>query len=154
MNNKIFETLSEFEEDKSDIYRKRKDSFNLELDILKKKIEKDLINRKENRIFMIFHPSWGYFAKEFDLKQIPVEIEGKEPTIKELRHLMDFAKEKNINTLFVQPQYGSRAPKIIADHIGAKLEEIYALEYDYINNLKRFSEKLKRSFEMEDESNE
>jgi len=150
MTERITEVLSEHEEEKRNIYRKRKESFFSELDELKETIKNNLSIRKENRFFMIFHPSWGYFAQEFDLVQIPVEIEGKEPTISELRHLMDFAEEKNVRTLFVQPQYGSKAPDIIADHIGAELQEIYALEYDYIDNMRLFSEKLRRSFEEEE----
>jgi len=35
--------------------------------------------------FLVFHPSWGYFAKEFALNQVAVEIEGREPSPKELK---------------------------------------------------------------------
>jgi zinc transport system substrate-binding protein len=28
--------------------------------------------------FMVFHPSWGYFAQAYGLKQVPIEIEGKD----------------------------------------------------------------------------
>ncbi|MCK7509757.1 MAG: zinc ABC transporter substrate-binding protein [Desulfobacterales bacterium] len=29
--------------------------------------------------FMVFHPSWGYFAQAYGLEQVPIEIEGKDP---------------------------------------------------------------------------
>jgi len=33
----------------------------------------------KHRKFIVFHPVWGYFAKEFNLKQIPIQLEGKNP---------------------------------------------------------------------------
>jgi len=150
----ITEVLSQRYPENKEYFYSRDIKFRNELQKTIKEIKEILSIKKENRIFMIFHPSWGYFADEFELNQIPVEIEGKQPTIRELRHILDLAKKKKINTLFVQPQYGSNAPKIIADYIGADLEEIYALEYDYINNLISFAKKIRESFEKDTKDNE
>ena len=37
--------------------------------------------------FMVFHPSWGYFAHTYGLRQVPVEIEGKTPKPAQLKSL-------------------------------------------------------------------
>ena len=34
--------------------------------------------------FLVFHPAWGYFAKEYELQQFSIELEGKEPSPAEL----------------------------------------------------------------------
>ncbi len=44
--------------------------------------------------FMVFHPAWGYFARDFGLEQIPVEVGGQEPSAQELAHLI--AKQMTI----------------------------------------------------------
>ncbi len=41
---------------------------------------------------MVYHPSWGYFAKEYGLTQIPVEIEGKRPKPAQLQRLIETAR--------------------------------------------------------------
>ncbi len=45
---------------------------------------------------MVFHPSWGYFAARYDIEQISIEIEGKEPKPNELLQLVEEAKKHNI----------------------------------------------------------
>jgi zinc transport system substrate-binding protein len=52
------------------------------------KIKSILSNKPKGTKFMVFHPSWGYFAEAYGLKQLPVEMEGKSPKPKELIHLI------------------------------------------------------------------
>ena len=68
--------------------------------------------------FMVFHPAWAYFAKEFDLQEIAIEIQGKEPSPKELGEVLTLAKSKQIKTIFIQPQFSSRSAEQIAHEIG------------------------------------
>ena len=44
--------------------------------------------------FIVFHPSWGYFAHAYGLEQIPIEFEGKAPKPAQLIWLIDYAKKK------------------------------------------------------------
>ena len=66
------------------------------------------------RNFMVYHPSWGYFAAEYGLTMIPVEVEGKEPSARDLAKLVDLAKGKEGQSYLcpdsVQPEEcGSRS---------------------------------------------
>ena len=36
------------------------------------------------RGFLVFHPAWGYFAKDYGLTQQAIEFEGKEPSPRRL----------------------------------------------------------------------
>jgi zinc transport system substrate-binding protein len=85
--------------------------------------------------FMIFHPAWAYFAREFNLTEYPVEIDGKEPSPKELVNLVRFAKEKNIKTIFIQPQFSPQTALQIAKEIGASTIEVNDLSEDWAENL-------------------
>ena len=49
--------------------------------------------------FMVFHPAWGYFAQAYDLKQVPIEIEGKNPKPAQLRALIEHARERGISVI-------------------------------------------------------
>lgn len=68
--------------------------------------------------FMVFHPAWAYFAKEFDLQEIAIEIQGKEPSPREMGEVLTLAKNKQIKTIFIQPQFSSRSAEQIAHEIG------------------------------------
>jgi zinc transport system substrate-binding protein len=96
-----------------------------------------------NRSFMIFHPSWGYFAKDYNLTQIAIEVEGKEPTLQSLAHTIEEAKEENIKTVFVSLGFSSKAAEIITKEIGGKTEVLDPLAENYIENLKITANKIK-----------
>ena len=90
-----------------------------------------------NRSFLVFHPSWGYFADTFKLEQVAIENEGKEPGARTLNHVIKFAQKRNIRVIFVQKQFSSVAARMIADAIGGRIEAVDPLAEDYLDNLRR-----------------
>ena len=52
----------------------------------------------------MFHPAWGYFAKEYGLQQFSIELEGKEPSPAELIKELKEAQNMGIRNIWVQPQ--------------------------------------------------
>lgn len=98
------------------------------------------------RTFMVFHPSWGYFAQEFGLKQIPIEAEGKEPSPRELAEIVTVGREKGIRVVFVQPQFSDRSARVIAAEMGAQVVPLDPLAGNWKSNLlgaaEAFSEAL------------
>jgi zinc transport system substrate-binding protein len=71
--------------------------------------------------FLIYHPALSYFARDYGLEQIPVEIHGKEPTPDYLHKVIRVANEKNIKVIFIQKQFDSNFAKIIAKETNAKV---------------------------------
>ena len=98
------------------------------------------------RAFLVFHPSWGYFADEYGLRQIAIELDGKQPTDRELTAIHEAARRDDIHTVFVQPQISGRAAQAVADAIGAKLEIIDPLGADLPVNLLQVADLLAESF--------
>ena len=92
--------------------------------------------------FMVFHPSWGYFAQAYGLKQVPVEIEGKEPKPAQLRELIEHAREDGIKFVFVQPQFSARSAKLIAREIGGQVVIADPLAEDWAGNLRAVARKF------------
>lgn len=96
----------------------------------------------ENRTFMVFHPSWGYFADSYNLEQFAVEIEGKEPSGRALANIIDRARKLNIDTIYVQPQFSRSSAKTIAQAINAKVVVLDPLAENYFENLRRAADML------------
>jgi len=88
-----------------------------------------------NNMFMVYHPSWGYFAKAYGLRQIPIEMEGKEPGPREFAEVLKLAKEKAIKVIFVQPQFSERSAQTVAGEISGTLVKADPLAYRWSENL-------------------
>jgi zinc transport system substrate-binding protein len=96
-----------------------------------------------NKEFMVFHPTWGYFAEAYGLEQIPIEVEGKEPKAADLRQLIEHAREQKIKAIFVQPQFSSTSARVIAEAIGGQIIPADPMALDWARNLREVAEKFK-----------
>lgn len=95
--------------------------------------------------FMVFHPAWGYFADAYGLTQIPVEMEGKEPRVRDLEGLITVAKERGIKVVFIQPQFSARSAETIAGAIGGRTLPADDLAEDWAGNLRETAERIAAS---------
>ena len=116
----IYEAMVEIDSHNSDFYKTNYEEFIKELDTLDENI-KTILSPYKDKAFMVFHPSWGYFAKRYDLEQISIEIEGKEPKPNELVELIEEAKKYDIKIVFVAPQFSQKSAKTISKNINANV---------------------------------
>lgn len=136
--------LGELDQANSKRYMDNYADFVAELAELDSKLMKKLAPSK-GRAFMVFHPSWGYFAHDYGLEQIAVEVEGKEPKPMELAKLVNRAKLLEIKTVFVQPQFSIAAAEAIARSIEGQVLPLNPLAEDWRENLIRAAEALEKS---------
>ena len=95
--------------------------------------------------FLVFHPSWGYFADAYGLTQIPIEIEGKSPKAREVMKLVEFARARNIRLILVQPQFSNRQADIIAREINGRLIPADPLAQDWFTNLRTVAASIEQA---------
>ncbi len=131
----ITKALSTLDSQNSEFYKSNYKNFVEDIDKLDKEI-KSIINKKSIDHFMVFHPAWGYFADNYGLEQIAVEVEGKEPSPKELAQFIDIAREEDIRVIFVQPQFSKDSAKTIAQSINGEVIPIDPLAENWLDNLK------------------
>jgi len=110
-----------------------------DIDALQLEIKESLSGLKGNK-FIVFHPSWGYFAREFGLEQISIEVDGQEPSAQELAELIDQAKTDGIRVVFAQPEFNTKSAEVIANEIGGTVLLISALEPDWLANMRTVSQ--------------
>ncbi len=90
----------------------------------------------EQRAFMVFHPSWAYFARDYGLEMIPVEVGGQEPSAAELAALVRRAREENIQVIFAQPEFSTRNAETIAAEIGGEVLLVSPLAEEWLENMR------------------
>ncbi|PID75507.1 MAG: cation ABC transporter substrate-binding protein [Deltaproteobacteria bacterium] len=122
--------------------RKKKAAFIKEIDGLQNQLREILVAKAGMR-FMVFHPSWGYFADDFKLEQIPIELEGKEPKISQLQGLIKHAREKGIHVIFTQPQFSEKSARLIAKEIGGRVVPLDPLAENWLENMKKVTEQFR-----------
>ena len=144
----IYAGLLQIDPANKDFYARNKEEFLKELDALDKELAETLAGVKGGR-FMVFHPAWSYFARDYGLEQIPIEIEGKEPSAAELARLIEMAKTNGIKVIFVQPQFSSKSAEAIAQQIGGKVVSIDPLAGDWANNLRNVAQTFAQALSEE-----
>lgn len=134
----IYDGLVAVDPENEETYKENYDAYIAKLDEADNKMKAALAG-KEGSSFIVYHPAWGYLADEYGLHEIAIEIEGKEPSAKDMQELIDEAKEKEIKVVFVQKGFSTSSAQTIARQIGGEVVEIDPLAKDYIDNLDRVS---------------
>ena len=124
------------------VYQDNYQQFAAQIDRLDNEL-RSILKDKQGLQFMVFHPSWGYFARAYGIKQVAVEIEGKDPKPAQLRELIARAREKDINIIFVQPQFSARSAQIVAREIGGQVAVADPLSEGWLSNLRAVAERFK-----------
>jgi len=101
-----------------------------------------LLNRSENKSFIIYHPALTYLARDYGLTQYCIEIDGKEPAPDQLRQLIELAREKNIKTIFIQQEFDKKNAEIIAKETNCRLVIIDPLSYNWNEEMIKIAEAL------------
>jgi len=135
MAKNIYETLVKADNSNKDYYEKNYNDFIEEINQTDKKIKEILSVLPKNSKFMVFHPSWGYFANEYNLIQLAIEVEGKEPKPKMLKKIIDEAKEENVKAILTQTEFSDESAKVIASELKIKVIKETPLAQDWSQNL-------------------
>jgi len=117
-----------------------------DLAALDAKLAQALAPLKGRQLF-VYHPAFGYFADAYGLKQVPVEVEGKEPTARQLAGLVDRARAAGARVIFVQPQFAPKSAEAVAKAIGGAVVPLDDLAKNYIANLSDMADKVRTALE-------
>ncbi|MCL2104101.1 MAG: zinc ABC transporter substrate-binding protein [Kiritimatiellaeota bacterium] len=92
---------------------------------------KGLLEQVPVKTFVVYHPSWTYFAEDYGLTLLTIEQDGKAPSAKHLAALIADAKAGNVKVVISEPQYNKRPAQTVAKQIGARVEILNALQEDW-----------------------
>jgi len=142
----ICDALGKLDPAQADEFRKNLAAFQADLDRVHAQIADTLAPLRGREIF-VFHPAFGYFTDAYGLKQVPVEIEGKEPTARELTRLIGRARAAGVKVIFVQPQFSPKSAAAVAETIGGAVVPMDDLPRDYLKNLEDMAAKVRAAVE-------
>jgi zinc transport system substrate-binding protein len=138
----ITDALVELFPEQASTFRHNRDAFIEQIDTLDRDLRATLAGRQGMQ-FLVFHPSWGYFAHEYGLQQVAVEVDGKNPKPAQLATLIEHAREHGIRVVFAQPQLSTKGAELIAREIDGEVITIDPLAEDWFSNLREVAKRLK-----------
>ncbi len=131
----IYDALVKRDPSNKSYYKQNYEKFISLISETDSKIKNILSKKPKGTKFMVFHPSWGYFAEAYGLKQISVEMEGKSPKPKELIHLIKEAREEKISAIFTQPEFSDSIAKVMAKELHIKVIKVSPLSPYWSENI-------------------
>lgn len=131
----IFDTLVKNDPQNKNYYKTHYEKFLKEITNTENTITSILKDTQDGTKFMVFHPSWGYFAKQFHLQQFTIEIEGKKPKPKQITYLLEEAKEENVKAIFTSPEFNENIAKQIANELQIPVIKVSPLNPKWSENL-------------------
>ena len=128
-------------------YEKNRDSYLLKLKALDSELG-EKFSRSEKKTFIVHHPAWTYFARDYGLSQIPIMENEKEPGPRYLSGIVALAKEEGIKTVFVEPEYNPKSAEVLASQMNCTVVYIDSLAENYLVNMQYVGSKIAESLEQ------
>lgn len=122
-------------------YRANLRGFQADLAALDREIRR-LLDPHRGGKFMVYHPTWGYFARQYGLTEIAIEAEGKEPSAARLIQLIERARREDVKVIFVQSGFPRKSAQVIADAVGGRVLVADPEKRDWLGNLRRVAEEF------------
>ena len=134
----IAAALSDLDPQHAGTYRENLKRYLAGIDRLDREVRAHLSGGQ--RAFLVYHPSWGYFARQYGLEQIAIEAEGKEPGAARLIQLIDRARLENAEVVLVP--YPRESAQVIAEAVGGRVVTADPQSPDWEETLLRIAEAL------------
>lgn len=100
---------------------------------------------EQKKLFLTFHQSWAYFAHNYTLREVSVELEGREPSPRDMAKLMEFAAKNGISVIVADPMTSKSMVAAIAGSINGTAVTANPLDENWPGALRDFSRNLARA---------
>ena len=128
----ILKALSELEPKNKAFFEKNYQSL---LSIINKRdsIIKEGFNKNPDlvRKFVIYHPILTYFARDYQLEQLAIEEEGREPSAAQLKSIIERARKEKIKFCLIQAEFANRNTTTFINESHTKPMDINPLQGDW-----------------------
>lgn len=134
----ITDTLVELFPENAELYKKNFNDLMLKMVQLESDISQKLAPFKGNAI-LVSHPAFGYFCRDYELIQLSVECEGKEPRPKDVENIVKRAQTYKVRCVFLQQGFNNRGAQLIGKKLQLPYYHVDPYARDYFSNMSKIS---------------
>ena len=136
----IFKALCQLEPENKTFFQKSYQQLLSSIDRQDSIIRKSFKDNPEMvRKFVIYHPILTYFARDYQLEQLAIEEEGREPSAAQLKSLIERARKQKIRYCLIQAEFANRNTTTFIKESQTKAMDINPLQADWANAMKEVS---------------
>jgi len=136
--------------DNATIYEKNLSDLQQEISKVDYQI-RDMLADMPARQFLIYHPSLSYYARDYKLEQIAIELHGKEPSLEYIQETIGKATGSGLKNVFVQQQFNAESAETIALEMGGKVILFNPLSLQWDQEIMSLTKKILENANLEDE---
>ena len=134
----VSRALAENDSGNAEDYSARANTYITSLMKLKEELANSMKHLSGGKL-LVFHPAFGYFLDQYGMTQIPVELDGHEPTGKRLAAISNLRRSAKAFVLFVQPQSNTVLAESVAKTLILKPIVIDPLPDDYSEGMRNMA---------------
>lgn len=115
--------------DNKDFFEENYEKYAAEFDALDLKFREEL-SGLTNKDLIVAHQAFAYLCADYGLNQVAIEglAADSEPDAKRMAEIIDFARDKEIKTIFFEELVNPKVAETIAAEIGAQTDVLNPLE--------------------------
>lgn len=141
ISSNIFKALCQLEPENKTFFQKNYQQLLSSIDRQDSIIRKSFKDNPEMvRKFVIYHPILTYFARDYQLEQLAIEEEGREPSAAQLKSLIERARKQKIRYCLIQAEFANRNTTTFIKESQTKAMDINPLQADWANAMKEVSQ--------------
>ncbi|MFI3279679.1 MAG: zinc ABC transporter substrate-binding protein [Rikenellaceae bacterium] len=119
-------------------YGQNYEALKISLDELDAKVA-EAIATSGIKSFVIHHPAYSYYARDYGIEQVAIEEDGKDPSTRRIGEIIDRAREEGVTQILYQNQFPSTVVDVIAKDAGAAAISVDPLSEDIIAHIEEFT---------------
>lgn len=88
------------------------------------------------RTLLVSHPAFAYFCRDYDLRQLSIEQEGREPLPKYQTWLIEQIRQLKLRAVFTLKQYNNKGAELLAKELNLTICPLDPYSPDYLENMR------------------
>jgi len=146
----IAQRLQKMYPDKAEGLKERAKKLTEELDLLDKEIGALLVS-SHAKTFLVSHPAFAYFCRDYDLTQLSVEQEGKEPRPKEIEQVYRSAIRTHTEIAIALPQHNNKGAQLIAEKLRIPVRVVDPYSAAYFETIRKLAGLIANPYQIDHE---
>lgn len=94
-----------------------------------------ILSPMRGKAILVSHPAFAYFCRTYNLQQLSIEIEGKDPLPQDVTEILAKAKTHKIQSVLTEPQYSNKGAELIAKSLDLPTHMVDPYAENYSENL-------------------
>ncbi|MEM8727912.1 MAG: zinc ABC transporter substrate-binding protein [Chlamydiota bacterium] len=132
----LIRVLSELSPENSERYRQNGAALIKKIEALDRRLEEKLRPYRKQSI-VVSHASLGYFCHDYQLIQIAIDYEGKNPRPQHISRIYDHVKRSEVICVFTSPQFNNKGAETVANELGLRIESFDPLAEDVLATIEK-----------------